>query len=69
MLTLHMAVVHVSDYIYLTLVWAMPGGFTGGRDGYQNVDDEVPVHHPRATVPPPAPPAAAQTAPGAYQTV
>jgi hypothetical protein len=49
-------------------VWAMPGGFTGGRDGYQNVDDDAPVHPaaPRATAPPAAP---AQAAPGAYQTV
>lgn len=66
MSTLHIAVAQVS---YSITVWAMPGGFTGGRDGYQNVDDEVPVHHPRATVPPPAPPVAAQAAPGAYQTV
>ncbi|KAE9408064.1 hypothetical protein BT96DRAFT_873655 [Gymnopus androsaceus JB14] len=51
-------------------VWAMPGGFTSGRDGYQNVDDEPPVHQPRATAPPPpAHPAPTQAAPGAYQTV
>jgi len=51
-------------------VWSMPGGFTsGGREGYQTVDDERPG-------PPPRPPASGppplsnnkSTAPGAYQT-
>ncbi|KIK70997.1 hypothetical protein GYMLUDRAFT_33101 [Collybiopsis luxurians FD-317 M1] len=47
-------------------VWSMPGGFTSGRDGYQNVDDEVPAQPAPAAAPPPPP---APTAPAAYQTV
>ncbi|KAI0033175.1 hypothetical protein K488DRAFT_48225 [Vararia minispora EC-137] len=50
------------------IVWSMPGGFTsGGREGYQTVDDE-----PRAPParPPPGPPQQSQQAPpGAYQSV
>ena len=35
-------------------VWSMPGGFTsGGREGYQVVDDEPRVPVPRAPHPPP----------------
>jgi len=53
-------------------VWSMPGGFTsGGRDGYQTVDEEpLPQPRsapPRSTGPPPAP-AANHSAPGAYQS-
>lgn len=57
-------------------VWSMPGGFTsGGRDGYQTVDEERPIENTRPVAPPgPAtnvPPVAGQHAvgPGAYQTV
>jgi len=51
-------------------VWAMPGGFTSSRDGYQNVDEVPAPAPPRAAAPPPplAPQAPAH-APGAYQTV
>jgi len=52
-------------------VWSMPGGFTsGGRDGYQNVDEEPPSRAapPRSSAPPPAP-TADHSAPGAYQSV
>ncbi|KAI0047840.1 hypothetical protein FA95DRAFT_1186724 [Auriscalpium vulgare] len=49
-------------------LWSMPGGFTssGGRDGYQTVDDPEP-----ATARPPAPPVshAPPAAPGGYQGV
>ncbi|PSS37740.1 hypothetical protein PHLCEN_2v433 [Hermanssonia centrifuga] len=55
-------------------VWSMPGGFTsfgtGGREGYQNVDDETDV--PTAKPPGPTPGLGSsnnQTAPGAYQSV
>ncbi|KAK7694653.1 hypothetical protein QCA50_001840 [Cerrena zonata] len=53
-------------------VWSMPGGFTsGGREGYQSVEDPIatptpkPALHTPATAPPPPPP----NAPGAYQSV
>ncbi|KAI0348057.1 hypothetical protein BDW22DRAFT_1341257 [Trametopsis cervina] len=51
-------------------VWSMPGGFTsGGRDGYQNVDDaDLPTPRTSAA-PPPPPPSNAQAAPGAYHSV
>ncbi|KZP31341.1 hypothetical protein FIBSPDRAFT_1037785 [Athelia psychrophila] len=57
-------------------VWSMPGGFTsGGREGYQNVDEEPQARAPpprsaapRSTAPPPAP-ASDHSAPGAYQSV
>ncbi|RDB29491.1 hypothetical protein Hypma_015514 [Hypsizygus marmoreus] len=43
-------------------VWSMPGGFTsGGRDGYQTVDEERPNHTSR----PPRPPAAGPPVPAA----
>lgn len=30
-------------------VWSMPGGFTsGGREGYQNIDEDAPFERPRA---------------------
>ncbi|KAG6842203.1 hypothetical protein C0991_000173 [Blastosporella zonata] len=48
-------------------VWAMPGGFTsGGREGYQTVDEERPARNSRPPAPPPLstiPP----SAPGGYQ--
>jgi len=55
-------------------VWSMPGGFTsgGGREGYQNVDDEPAVQTPRGPKPQggaPPPPASQPLAPGAYQSV
>ncbi|EIM83305.1 uncharacterized protein STEHIDRAFT_62956 [Stereum hirsutum FP-91666 SS1] len=54
-------------------VWSMPGGFTsGGRDGYQTVDEPT----PETVRPPPGPPPPSsnhhqqsQAAPGAYQSV
>jgi len=59
-------------------VWSMPGGFTsgGGREGYQNVDEEPQIQTPRAPAsqgrppqgPPPVPGAHPPTA-GAYQSV
>lgn len=58
-------------------VWSMPGGFTsgGGRDGYQNVDEESQIQTPRAPTsqgrpPGPSPTAGAHPpAAGAYQSV
>jgi len=56
-------------------VWSMPGGFTsGGRDGYQTVDDaEEPfIRNARPTPPhrmPQSKTAELVTAPGAYQSV
>ncbi|KAF8552663.1 hypothetical protein OG21DRAFT_1498269 [Imleria badia] len=58
-------------------VWSMPGGFTsGGRDGYQVVDDEPRVNVPRGPPPPPkttpiiapTPQAAPGVHPGNYQS-
>ncbi|TFY79149.1 hypothetical protein EWM64_g4862 [Hericium alpestre] len=49
-------------------VWSMPGGFSGGRDGYQTVDEREP--QTARPPPPPAPgPINQPAAPGAYQTV
>ncbi|KAF8807415.1 hypothetical protein BYT27DRAFT_7232939 [Phlegmacium glaucopus] len=55
-------------------VWSMPGGFTsGGREGYQTVDDEPFIRNVRPTAPSPhMPPMTAHvepTPPGAYQSV
>lgn len=54
-------------------VWSMPGGFTsGGREGYQTVDDDAFVRNvrPGPAVPQKsAPPADLPSAPGAYQSV
>lgn len=56
-------------------VWSMPGGFTsGGREGYQTVDDETsqsPVRPPPQQAPALAQPlgASAPQAPGGYQNV
>ena len=55
-------------------VWSMPGGFTsGGREGYQTVDDEPFIRNTsRPAAPPhrmPAPSTTEPTAPGAYQSV
>ncbi|KAF8203652.1 hypothetical protein BJ912DRAFT_940619 [Pholiota molesta] len=54
-------------------VWSMPGGFTsGGREGYQTVDDDAFVRNVRAGPAVPqksAPPADLPSAPGAYQSV
>ncbi|KAF4623329.1 hypothetical protein D9613_001814 [Agrocybe pediades] len=54
-------------------VWSMPGGFTsGGREGYQTVDDEAFVRNVRPAPSIPhkhAPTAETPAAPGAYQTV
>ncbi|KAG1749980.1 uncharacterized protein EDB91DRAFT_1110698 [Suillus paluster] len=48
-------------------VWSMPGGFTsGGRDGYQTVEDETP-RGPSKAASVPAPQPANQS--GAYQAV
>ncbi|KAG2366521.1 hypothetical protein BDR07DRAFT_1274314 [Suillus spraguei] len=48
-------------------VWSMPGGFTsGGRDGYQTVDDDTP-RAPSKVSSAPAPQPASQS--GAYQSV
>ncbi|KAG2120876.1 uncharacterized protein F5147DRAFT_663580 [Suillus discolor] len=48
-------------------VWSMPGGFTsGGRDGYQTVDDDTP-RAPSKVSSVPAPQPANQS--GAYQSV
>ncbi|KAG8221647.1 hypothetical protein J3R82DRAFT_1927 [Butyriboletus roseoflavus] len=48
---------HTSYVIRITdsaAVWSMPGGFTsGGREGYQVVDDEPRVSVPRGPHPPP----------------
>ncbi|KAF8078615.1 hypothetical protein FPV67DRAFT_66257 [Lyophyllum atratum] len=51
-------------------VWSMPGGFTsGGREGYQTVDEERPnpPSRPPASGPPPLS-NNQSTTPGAYQT-
>ncbi|KAF9481425.1 hypothetical protein BDN70DRAFT_876406 [Pholiota conissans] len=53
-------------------VWSMPGGFTsGGREGYQTVDDETFVRNirPGPTVPQKSAPPADPAAPGTYQSV
>ncbi|THH17004.1 hypothetical protein EW146_g3726 [Bondarzewia mesenterica] len=51
-------------------VWAMPGGFTsGGRDGYQNVDETPEPATARSPAPPSHPNQQLPQAPGAYQTV
>ncbi|KAF8973931.1 hypothetical protein BDZ97DRAFT_2069970 [Flammula alnicola] len=54
-------------------VWSMPGGFTsGGREGYQTVDEESFVRNVRPGPPvphKPAAPADLPAAPGAYQSV
>jgi len=55
-------------------VWSMPGGFTsGGREGYQTVDDDAFVRNIRPGPPVPQkaapPPADLPAAPGAYQSV
>lgn len=49
-------------------VWSMPGGFTsGGREGYQTVDEEA-VDPPKPVTRPPAPQGPPrQEAPGGYQ--
>ncbi|KAG2044861.1 hypothetical protein BDR03DRAFT_937397 [Suillus americanus] len=49
-------------------VWSMPGGFTsGGRDGYQTVDDDTPRAPSKVSSVPAAPQPANQS--GAYQSV
>jgi len=60
-------------------VWSMPGGFTsgGGREGYQNVDEEPHIQTPRAPIsqghPPQGPsapvPGAHLSTAGPYQSV
>lgn len=55
-------------------VWSMPGGFTslgsGGREGYQNVDDSEDIPTAKHNNPPaPLPSQQAPSAPGAYQNV
>ncbi|KAK7058957.1 hypothetical protein VNI00_001581 [Paramarasmius palmivorus] len=61
-------------------VWSMPGGFTsGGRDGYQAMDEERPVEASRPasrpvppanpTGAPPPPPSTNAGGPGAYQSL
>jgi len=55
-------------------VWSMPGSFSG-RDGYQNVDDDLerantPPRAPsKAPVPAPPPPQSHGAPPGGYQTL
>lgn len=64
---------HTLMHLTVALVWSMPGGFTsGGRDGYQTVDEPT----PETVRPPPGPPPPSsnhhqqsQAAPGAYQSV
>jgi len=54
-------------------IWSMPGGFTsGGREGYQTVDDEPFVRNVRPAAPShhkPTPTNVEPSAPGAYQSV
>ncbi|KZT65130.1 hypothetical protein DAEQUDRAFT_740828 [Daedalea quercina L-15889] len=52
-------------------VWSMPGGFTsGGREGYQTVDEpDIQTPKPLGTSQPAAAPAPQQGTPGAYQNV
>lgn len=53
--------------VHAVIVWSMPGGFTsGGRDGYQTVDDDTP-RAPSKVSSVPAPQPANQS--GAYQAV
>ncbi|CCM07098.1 uncharacterized protein FIBRA_09425 [Fibroporia radiculosa] len=51
-------------------VWAMPGGFTsGGRDGYQTVDESADAQTPKPLGTTIQVPSSQPHAPGAYQTV
>lgn len=65
----------IDFFFFVHIVWSMPGGFTsGGREGYQTVDDaEEPFIRNARPTPPHrmAPPKTAElpTAPGAYQSV
>ena len=54
----------------LPTVWSMPGGFTsGGREGYQSVEDPVVSPSPKPLSHPPTAPQSQTTVPGAYQSV